>query len=114
MTDPTPSPTFNGVLHLEIRRKGPRPGVADIEHRVYSAKIARSAEDPEARNCTLEHVSYQGDSQQINRRELTLEGYDPETDTATYRESVKGSETWYEKLGRFGWVRRPDLEREEP
>lgn len=108
------SPTFNGVLHLEIRRKGPRPGVANIERRVYSAKIERSAQDPDAHNCALEHVTYQGDYQQINRRELTLEGYDPATDTATYRESVKGSETWYEKLGRFGWVRRPDLEREAP
>lgn len=114
MTDPTPSPTFDGVLRLEIRRKGPRPGVPNIERRVYSAKIARSAEDPEARNCTLEHISYQGDYQQINRRELTLESHDPVTDTATYRESVKASEKWYEQLGRFGWVRRPDLEREEP
>ena len=114
MTDSTLPPTFSAVLHLEIWRKGPRPGVPSIERRVYSAQIERSAEDPTARNCTLEHVTYQGDCQQINQRVLTLEGYDPATDTATYRESVKARETWYEKLGRFGWVRRPDLERQEP
>ena len=113
MTESTLHPTFNAVLHLEIRRKGPRTGVPNIERRVYSGKIERNPEEPDARNCVLTHISYQGDYQQINRRELTLESHNPVTDTATYRESVKASEKWYEQLGRFGWVRRPDLEREE-
>lgn len=114
MTDSTLPPTFSGVLHLEIRRKGPRPGVANIERRVYSAKLDRAGREPDDYTCRLEHRVNTGDYLQVNNHYLTLEGHDPATDTATYRESVKASETWYEQLGRFGWVRRPDLEREEP
>lgn len=106
--------TFNAVLFLEIQLRGPRPGTSSSERRVYSTKLARAGWGPDDYTCHLEHRVNIGVSMRVSSHDLILEGHDPETNTATYRESVKGSETWYEKLGRFGWVRRPDLEREGP
>ncbi|AFD27478.1 hypothetical protein [Deinococcus gobiensis] len=89
MTDSTLPPPFSGVLHLEIRRKGPRPGVANIERRMYSTKLDRADRETGDSTCRLEHFVNVGGSLQVNHRDLTLEGHDPATDTATYRESVQ-------------------------
>lgn len=101
---------INAILHLELRGRG-RPGKPSKTTQVYSSEFDADPDDPHWLRLTLVRTgeSFGGSVFESSRRFWVSE-YDPETRTATYRESIQKSDRLADELEFYGWKRRRDLE----
>lgn len=105
--------TLTCILHVEVRSRPPHHAKdrrVQTDRRVYTTTLSSTLDAP---GFTDVHMLYSFDGpgwSSESTRVFHATEFDRNTLTATYRETLHASDKLVERLEKFGWVRRRDLE----